>query len=192
MTTDVSTQTDELTTASGDSEAIAAAEQAEQDAIGEHVAAFGCRAADRVFLAVIPGQCHKPYPLAIPECPGCGNPHAIIAMPRPRRPHDEIAVSVDPPEDTPKDSGSGRRQVSDAAIFDAIPVGRDVPAPTVAESVGYAGTTAAYSFMRRVKRINAAAVKAGSPEPFNIVPGSGGRPAMISRTRTAGEADSNG
>jgi hypothetical protein len=110
----------ELTTTLEDSEAAAAAAQAEQDATGEHVVGYGCLAADRVFLALVPGQRHQVYNLAIPQCPGCDESHTVKAMPRPRRPHDVIAVSVDPPV-TGQSKGLRSSPKSDTDVCAAIP-----------------------------------------------------------------------
>lgn len=167
MTTDdVSTQTDELTTAPEDGEAIAAAEQAEQDAVGEHVVGYGCRVADRVYLAAGPGQRHRPYPLTIADCPGCGNPHQIIAMPRPRRPHDEIVLTFDPPPLTAQRKTKGTRSAakSDAEIVAAVPA-EWTPALQVAEALDYGNYKA---FRNRLREMRKRADAKGEPLAFEV------------------------
>lgn len=139
-------------TAPDDAEVMAAAEQAEQDATGEHVVGYGCRAADRVFLAAVPGQRHQAYTLTIPTCPGCGETHEVKAMPRPRRPRDEIAVSADPPPDpTPPPAKGAPRAApkSDADVLGAI--SDDWTLVTeVAETLGY---TNRGSFVNRLREM---------------------------------------
>ncbi len=88
-----------------------------------------------------------------------------------------MTVSDDP--DAASDPGSARRRVSDAAIFDSVPVGRDALLRETAEAVGYAGESAPEAFTRRVRRMNKRAEKEGAPAPFIITRGSGAKPALI-------------
>lgn len=126
------------------------------------------------------------------ECPhGCGVHDASHAMSRPLRsdepepelvevpPHTYDPTVPDP--DAPPDSSSTRRQVSDAAIFEAVPVGGDALLRETAEAVGYVGDTADASFTKRLRRMNARAEKEGSPAPFVITPGNGPKPAKVRR-----------
>lgn len=152
MTDETPTQTElaALAASEDDPEAIAAAEQAEQDATGEHVVAFGCQVADRVFLAAVPGQRRMSYTLAIPQCPGCGGQHEVKAMPRPRRLADEIAVSAEAPAD-PRPRGGGERAApkSDADVLAAIP-GDWTLVTQIAETLGYGNRG---SFVNRLREM---------------------------------------
>lgn len=153
MTTEAITQSDLSTTAAepDDAELADAEALAERDATGEHVAAFGCRDADRVFLAAVPGQRRRGYTLTIPECPGCGEPHEIAAMPRPRRPQDEIAVSVEPPADPAPADGERPVMKSDPEVLAAIP--DDWTAPSeVAEALGYGNHRSFGNRLRDMRR----------------------------------------
>lgn len=157
MTTDTSTQTDlgptddELIARRDATEAERAEAQAEQDASGEHIVGFGCKSADRVFLAAVPGQRRRHYTLTIPQCPGCDQLHEVKAIPRPRKLTDEIAVSVEAPEDpTPRDGGSERAAPkSDADVLAAIPADW-TPVAEVAETLGY---TNRGSFVNRLREM---------------------------------------
>jgi hypothetical protein len=139
-----------------DEELVAAAVQAEEDANGEHVAGFGCQSADRVFLAAVPGQRHRPYTLTIPQCPGCGKSHEIKAMPRPRKLSDEIAVSVDPPDDpTPPTAGPRNAPKSDADVLAAIPDDW-APVTDVAVALGYGNRMSLVNRLREMRERGAA------------------------------------
>jgi hypothetical protein len=167
--------------ATEDAEAVAAAEQAEQDSTGEHIVGFGCQSADRVFLAAVPGQRHAPYTLTI-QCPGCGKSHAIKAMPRPRRPRDEIAISVEPPAAPDPDDPTtlkGRQQVSDAAILEALPE-QDTPALEVARALGYAGAKAG-ALIKRCRLLNERAEAKGERPPVVLTITRPGVPALLRR-----------
>jgi hypothetical protein len=166
-----------------DSEVIAAAEQAEQDATGEHVVGFGCQKADRVFLAAVPGQRHRHYNLTIPECPGCGGEHIVLAQPRPRSLTDEIAIQVEAPRVVPEtgDDGPGRRQVSDQMILDAIPAGAAHRLVTVAAKLEYSTTT---PLMRRVRRMISRAEEKGETPPLKLTK-LAWRGFTVERTETA-------
>jgi hypothetical protein len=108
------------------------------------------------------------------ECPhGCGVHETPKSMARPLRPDEAEPELVEiPPVDLerdPKDRGSGRRQVSDSAIFDAIPVGEEVLASEAAKALGYAvpktgGQSGA--LLTRLRRMNVRAEKEGVPPPF--------------------------
>lgn len=173
MTTDTSTQTDLPDAELGppDEAAAEAEAQAEADAIGEHVVAFGCRIADRVFIGVGPGQRNQSYTLKIPDCPGCGQAHEVTAMPRPRRPHDEISLTIDPPSisesSAPPREPSGRSaSKSDAEIVAAIPA-EWTTAKAVAESLGY---NSYRSFTNRLREMRQRAAAKGEAPPFENDP----------------------
>lgn len=128
------------------------------------------------------------------ECPhGCGVHDAAHSMARPLLPSEAEPELVEiPPDDLerdPQDRGSGRRQVSDRAIFDAIPVGGEVVAVEVAEALGYvspANRSSSASLLTRLRRMNARAAKEGVTPPFiftrrQLGPGGGHPSILISR-----------
>jgi hypothetical protein len=173
MTTDTSTQTDLGPTdeeiiarrEAADAEARAEA-QAEADATSEHVVAFGCRDADRVFTGSAPGDRKNAYKVKIEDCPGCGESHEIVAMPRPRRPHDEISLTIDPPPPARSPAGDGystrMSPKSDAQIIAAIPP-EWTPYKNIAEALGYPNPK---SFRNRLREMRQRADAKGEPHPF--------------------------
>jgi hypothetical protein len=154
MTTDTETPAEVLIEAAPDDDAelIAAAEQAEQDATGEHVVAFGCWDADRVFLAAVPGQRRLPYTLTVPACPGCGKSHEIKAMPRPRKSADEIAISVDAPAEP--EAGPTPKK-SEPEVLAAIPTDW-TPVADVAKALGYRNRGSFTNRLREMRQRGAA------------------------------------
>lgn len=179
MTTDTSTQTDLPDAELGptDEEILAAREaadaeeraeaQAEADATGEHVAAFGCREADRVFLGAASGQRKQAYKVTIEDCPGCGESHEITAMPRPRRAKDEISFTFEAPPLTTASRPAGEPPTrsaakSDAQIIAAIPA-EWTPGNDIAEALGYGNYK---SFRNRLREMRQRADKQGAPPPF--------------------------
>ena len=178
MTTDVSTQTDQPDAELGptDEEILAqrdaadadtrAEAQAEADATAEHVVAFGCRAADRVFIAAARGERTQTYKVTIDDCPGCGESHSILAMPRARKASDNVALTFDPPRlTTSRPSGESRTRStskSDAQILAAIPA-EWTPGNDIAEALGYGNY---HSFRNRLRDMRRRAATKGEPVPF--------------------------
>ena len=116
------------------------------------------------------------------ECPvkGCVAGAHRTFMPRPRSARERCDLAVDPTTPDPEgDPGSGQRQVSDAAIFEAIPADRDVLALEVSRELGYASVKAT-PLITRVRAINRRAEEKGARPPFALTT-KRGCPTLIRR-----------
>lgn len=156
-----------------EAERIAELAEADADRAQPGVGFVGCGASGRVLRVRVANRTRQRMRV---ECPrGCGVHDTPKSMARALRDGEaEPELAELPPVDLerdPKDAGSARRRVSDVAIFDAIPVDRDVNMREVAETVGYVGPSPTNSFSRRLQRMNARAEKEGVPPPFVITPG---------------------
>jgi hypothetical protein len=113
------------------------------------------------------------------ECPhGCGEHDTTTPLARALR-RDEAEpelVEIPPVEDKPDPDNPtalrGRQQVSDAAIFDAIPE-QDTAAIEIARALGYTSGKAA-GLIKRIRRINERAEAKGERRPIEITGGAGG------------------
>jgi hypothetical protein len=178
---------------SEDAEVIAAAAQAEQDATDDPGIGFvGCNRRGRVLRVRVANRNRQRMRVMCPH--GCGEHDTPKSMARLLRPDEaepelvEIPPDDDDLEHDPPGKGSGRRTVSDAEIFDAIPVGGEVVAVEAARAAGYVGESPINSFTRRLSRMNKRAEKEGVwPPPFIITAGGRGPgkpPTMVRRAET--------
>lgn len=151
---------------------------------GEFIGFLACsHGPGRLLKVALPDERQR---VSVP-CPvdGCSDTHQTRdSMPRPRQRGERCDVVIEPPPpnaDNPApDPGSGRRQVSDAAILAAVPE-QDTPAMEIAAALGYSKTQ---PLMKRIRVTNERAEAKGEPAPFVLtipaVPAPG-RPALLRR-----------
>jgi hypothetical protein len=158
----------------------------------------GCTRRDRLLRVKVANRNRQRMRV---ECPhGCGEHLTAFSMARPLRDGEEwpdlVELSPDEPDTvmrhslkrTPGDPGSGRRQVSDAAILEAIP-SEDALAGEVAQALGYRGAKAT-SLLKRCHRINERAEAKGERPPITVTTHGPGHPTLIRRPgATEGGAD---
>ena len=142
----------------------------------------GCSRSHRVLRVRVASRDRR---LMSVDCPDCGSVHFTAhSMARALR-GDEPPPELEelPPDDAPATPTAltGRQRVSDAAIFDAIPLGRDVLASDVAAEAGYIGDSPTNSLTKRLHRMNARAEKEGAPPPFIVTPGGRYKAALVRR-----------
>jgi hypothetical protein len=135
----------------------------------EHVVAYGCAHAGRLYRALAPGFANREYQLTIPTCPGCGESHVVKAMPRPRRRGERCDLTLAP---ATTDPGASRRRVSNEEILDAIP-SDEVLAAEVAERLGY---DRPQGLLRRIER------NAKLRDQIEVIRHGPGRPITLRRT----------
>jgi hypothetical protein len=180
MTTETPIQTDQATP---DAAQLAALEDAAATAPAEPGVGFvGCSRAGRVLRVRMANRNRQHMRV---ECPnGCGPHETPKAMARPLRPGEAEPelVELAPPaelERDPQDRGAGSRRITDGEIIRAIPTTRTIPAPRVAERLGYDSPA---SLASRLRRMNSRAEKEGVSAPFIITPGtSRHRPTLVRR-----------
>lgn len=149
----------------------------------------GCAASGRVLRVRVANRSRKRMRVACPH--GCGEHDTQKSMARPLGRGESWPALVELPpvdlEHDPKDRGSGARKVSDGAIFDAFPVGREVVAAEAAAALGYAGSSSrnrSAALLTRLRRMNARAEKEGVRPPFTFTRrqiGAGGPSIVVSR-----------
>jgi hypothetical protein len=150
---------------------------------GEFVGFLACsHGPGRLLKVALPDERQR---VSVP-CPvdGCSDTHRTRdSMPRPRQRGErcDVVIEPSPRADNPtSDPGSGRRQVSDAAILAAVPE-QDTPAMEIATALGYSKTQ---PLMKRIRVTNERAEAKGEPAPFVLtVPAvsAPGRPALVRR-----------
>lgn len=179
--------TDRQPTPYAEAEAAFEAASADAAAMSPYVGFVGCVRAGRVLRVRVASPDRMRMRVACPN--GCGEHETHKPMVRVLG-RDEAApplVEI-PPDELDRDpggKGSSRRNVSDAAIFDAIPPGSEVGAREVAEAVGYVGNKPAASLIPRLRRMNERAEKEGVTPPFIITASVGKKPATIRRAEGA-------
>lgn len=154
-----------------EAERIAEVEAADAERAQPGVGFVGCGASGRVLRVRVANRTRQRMRVVCPH--GCGEHSTPKAMARALLEGESRPELVEiPPADLerdPKDRGSGRRQVSDAAIFDTIPVGHDVILGDAAEELGYGVPSSggrASALASRLRRMNKRAENEGVSPPF--------------------------
>jgi hypothetical protein len=150
----------------------------------------GCAKSGRVLRVRVANRTRQRMSVKCPHCDGAVH-STNKAMARELLEDEREPELVElPPTELERDlqdRGAGRRQVSDATIFDTFPVGREVVAADAAKKLGYAapahGSRAA-SLLVRLRRMNSRAAKERVPAPFTFTRrqlGAGGLSIIVSR-----------
>lgn len=172
---------------------IAAREAADR---GPFVAFVGCAKSGRVLRVRVANRARQHMSVNCPHCDGAVHSTGK-SMARALLKGEPVPKLVELPptelERDLRDRGSGRRQVSDATIFDTFPVGREVVAAEAAKTLGYSAPATgsrAQSLLVRLRRMNSRAAKDGIPLPFTFtrrsLGGGGGLSIIVSRTPPTG------